>query len=63
MPSYHVQQLFSCHQGTRYVCTLVDGAPRTDTTAASATCQTDACERVALKVGPLLCTLPALLPP
>ncbi|PRW58664.1 Alpha-L-arabinofuranosidase 1 isoform B [Chlorella sorokiniana] len=54
IPSYHVQQMFRQAQGTHYLATQVVTNPSTqvheDKVAASATCQNQACDRVALKI-------------
>lgn len=48
--SYHVQQLFSQHQGIMSINTTVSSAPSYSFVAASATCSTASCEAVAIKV-------------
>lgn len=54
IPSYHVQQMFRQAQGTHYLATdvLTDPASEVhqDSVAASATCQSAACDRIALKI-------------
>lgn len=54
IPSYYVQQLFREVQGTHYLGTVVRTNPATevheDKVAASATCQSEGCEKVALKL-------------
>ena len=48
--SYYVQQLFSRYQGVRYANTLVHSSDPQELTAASATCDDDACTKIAVKV-------------
>lgn len=61
-PSYHVQALFSKHQGSHYVKTMVNASlPDEGGVAASATCADDACSSVSLKAPPFACS--SFLPP
>lgn len=56
--SYYVQKLFSEYQGVRYIETAVsssDGDGRDHGIAASASCQNDACTKVAFKVKNMKC--------
>lgn len=48
--SYHVQQLFSLHQGITAANTTVDKSDIKKVIAASATCSTTSCDAIALKV-------------
>ena len=50
IPSYHVQQLFAQHQGNWTVVTTVTARQPLPLVAASATCTTSACGRIAIKV-------------
>lgn len=52
--SYYVQKLFSEYQGVRYIQTEVvssDGDGHGHGIAASASCQNEACSKIAFKVG------------
>ncbi|KAL4424426.1 hypothetical protein ABPG77_006364 [Micractinium sp. CCAP 211/92] len=54
IPSYHVQRMFRQYQGTHYIATDVftnpAGQVHEDKVAASATCQSPSCDRIALKI-------------
>ncbi|KAL4458046.1 hypothetical protein ABPG75_012911 [Micractinium tetrahymenae] len=50
IPSYHVQQLLSAHLGSAYLDTQVEGPATADTLAAAASCLSDPCSEVAVKL-------------